>query len=869
VGQFQDLLKQECAKRSLKYVGTRGNLRSPVCVVGESPGADEDQLGVPFVGSSGKELDRMLEEAGFRNPNTECWFTNPFKVHPPDNDLDMLESLGIPKQTHIDAFFEELNETQPRIIIACGATPLSILCPQTASKRDGASKITQWRGSLLSSPLLKWPAYVVPVLHPAAILREWGERQIAVLCLARACEEASFLKQHGVLQPLPQRELITLPPIQLLREFLHEAQNQKDSVSIDIETYRRKWPYTVAVAVSPLRAVSFSLWNYDLDDLIQVWRSLDTILQTHRQIGQNYIGFDCHQLEAIGFSPSVELVDDTMVRHHTLWPEFEHKLQFQGFQYTRQPFWKTEGKEWNPREGLHSLMHYNALDAAATYEIFNAQEADFDDRPYLRTFYNDYAIKRARAFYRMDDRGVQMDAKKLAELREWILKEMEKNCAETELLVGRPVVANSCSDPDHKDQCKCNLKRLAAERSCKQKDILNLASPKQLLEEFEKRKIKIPLKRGSKGKPSRKSVDEIALRKVVLNYPNEKLPFTILNTRELGKMKGTYVDAKLLNDVLYTSYVPTATVTGRSGSRVNSFGFGTNLQNLPKHSELGLRYRDCIVARPGTIFVACDQKGAEDWIVQGLIADIGGDFKGLNELRAGINRHKKLAGFLFAKPEASIDKAGIEYFLGKKTRHAGQYGMQGPTMSDNLLKEGFNIPVPYCDYLLQKLHQAEPSICGIYHKYVEDQLTKFRKLTNLLGRERIFFSLRSFSDNSSTFREGYAQIPQSTVADNTGMAIVYLDEHGAAILKDDHDSATLEVEDTEDAVLGAVQLLTEAFDRTLTFPNGLQLMIPIEVELGYTLRQMVTVEEHNDNRRVLAAVHEARSKRVQDVAISS
>lgn len=89
-------LKQLCQQLGKRYVSFRGDPRSPIWIVGEAPGADEDQAGVSFVGSSGRELDRMLAEAGISSQI--CCFTNPYKVRPPENDIDRIEETGITKK---------------------------------------------------------------------------------------------------------------------------------------------------------------------------------------------------------------------------------------------------------------------------------------------------------------------------------------------------------------------------------------------------------------------------------------------------------------------------------------------------------------------------------------------------------------------------------------------------------------------------------------------------------------------------------------------------------------------------------------------------------------------------------------------------
>ena len=107
---------------------------------------------------------------------------------------------------------------------------------------------------------------------------------------------------------------------------------------------------------------------------------MDEIFRAKWQLGQNYTTFDAHWLRALGFSVNLSLVHDTLIRHHILWPGLRHKLEFQTMQYTREPYYKEEGKSWSPREGIDKLMKYNCKDTLVTYEIYNAQELEFKER---------------------------------------------------------------------------------------------------------------------------------------------------------------------------------------------------------------------------------------------------------------------------------------------------------------------------------------------------------------------------------------------------------------------------------------------------------------------------------------------------------
>jgi uracil-DNA glycosylase family 4 len=385
-----DELRAACKTKGLSYVGTKGNCSAPICLIGEAPGADEDQAGIPFVGSSGRELDRLLHEAGIDVCN--CWWTNPFKVRPPDNKINRLGELGISLTLFQDQFFEELNAYKPTFIIPLGATPLGLLCPSTIAKRTGHAEISKWRGSILCSELLPWEHYVVPSFHPAFLFRAWDERQNAVLCLAKVAEEFNYWRQHQRLQPVPQRRLIDSPSADDCIDYLTGVLQTpvETVVSVDIENigvYRGKYktpqrnriPYVIGFSIDPQIGISIGLAEYDKAKNIAIWLLINRVLIEKKQVGQNYYTHDLPWMQYIGFSPDIRKVDDTLVRHHVLWPELSHKLDYQTFQYTREPYYKDEAKQWSVKEKV-KLKRYNCKDVCVTLEIYQAQEKEFSER---------------------------------------------------------------------------------------------------------------------------------------------------------------------------------------------------------------------------------------------------------------------------------------------------------------------------------------------------------------------------------------------------------------------------------------------------------------------------------------------------------
>lgn len=475
-----------------------------------------------------------------------------------------------------------------------------------------------------------------------------------------------------------------------------------------------------------------------------------------------------------------------------------------------------------------------------------------------RQYYEDYANPLSHTFVEISQRGVAVDTSKLASLRSHVETEIQSTCEKIAVILGVKGIT-ACAPRD----------------GALPTGTINLSSPQQIITILKSLKMNVPKRRRADGKYT-ESTDEEALNEL---YAKTGHPFLheLQRVRELNKLLGTYLNVELEHNTLYGSYFVTGTVTGRRSCRENFLGLGTNLQNQPKHTDLAGRYRECLTARPGKIFVKCDQQAAEDWIVCGIIADQSGDRTGLNELLQGVDRHAELAAFIFGKPVAACGKDTPERFMGKKIRHAGNYDMEAFRFACEMAKEGHNIKENVCNWMLERFHLRNPGIRRVFHKYVQEQLYTTRCLTNPFGFTRQFFGLRPGDDNRKLLKEGYAQIPQGTVGTNTGFAILWLEQnHPGHVLLDDHDAVTLEVADDAESVEKAVDWLCKSFDRIIRFPQGLEITIPIEIELGYNLNEMGTVKDdklvrkdyeivcnRRQARRVLAVVGSNPTQRVR------
>ena len=244
-----------------------------------------------------------------------------------------------------------------------------------------------------------------------------------------------------------------------------------------------------------------------------------------------------------------------------------------------------------------------------------------------------------------------------------------------------------------------------------------------------------------------------------------------------------------------------------------------------------------------------DQMQAEDWPVSALAMNTNA----LHELHTNVDRHKKMACGVFRLAEDHYTpeqwKDSMERYLGKKIRHANNYGMKGNTMSDALAKEAISMTPPSCQALLDIANMLDPSIKGVFHAYVEKELTDYRILRTPWGRERQFFGLRSgdAGGNSKIYREAYSYIPQSTVGDNTGFAVCDLESEEdeklpPSVIQESHDSIVQEIQDNVDTIWRYMQRTINAFDREVRFPNGISFTIPVEGELAYDFGKSITLK---------------------------
>lgn len=132
-----------------------GNPDAQLMIIGEAPGKDEDEQGIPFVGRSGKFLTKILTSLGI--DRKELFITNSVKCRPPQNRKPTpLES----KTCKDILLINQINIIKPKVICTLGSAAIEALLEKPV-------KISEIHGT----KLLFDSIIVIPTYHPAYVMR--------------------------------------------------------------------------------------------------------------------------------------------------------------------------------------------------------------------------------------------------------------------------------------------------------------------------------------------------------------------------------------------------------------------------------------------------------------------------------------------------------------------------------------------------------------------------------------------------------------------------------------------------------------------------------------------------------------------------
>lgn len=749
-------------------------------VVGDFPTVNEYSNGSAFNGPSGSLLNSMLKPSGLKI--SDVFKTYYFKVP--------VTGWGSPVRKQKEEALEnarklddwdslmrmEISTVEPNAILAMGELALQHLTHERG--------IGKWRGSIL--PLRETferpNCKVIPCLSTRDI---YEQDQKPVVYTQWDISKAVRMSQTD--EAFKFKELIWIPKSPLeLYNWWQRAQ-YGEFLTLDIETHHG-FVTCIGFCHDGEEGISIPLLigqGMDYSTRGQMYKFINEVLRSPMpKVNQN-IKYDWSVLEYFGFDIS-NIVGDTMLMAHTLYPELDKNLGFLNSIYTDMPFYKDEGRTYDPRKhSVERLLYYNARDCICTWKIWKAQQGDAEALR-VKSFYFDKVHPSFFIYKQMDRRGIRVDnlqRKKLLDKYEPLYSEV---CQTISLVAEERININSPKQVAHLlyDILKCPPKKKKSKTTGE-----------------------VTLSTGEED------IEDLWINKVT-DSGTIKILQNIVYARKLAKIISFLNAPVSMDSRMRTSYKIHGTETGRTSAgksvepyyEINERGrlveieCGGSFQTIPKHGyafgkeRIGVDLRTIFVPSFGYCFIEGDQAQAEDRIVSVLATDWEA-FDILNKKEFQRNqfglkddRHTLTAMQILSKNFEEITPDDRQE-IGKKTRHSGNYDA-GP----EVLAIMTHFPRTMCEKLLRGFHSANPKIRGIFHEQIKAQIMQHRYLMSPYGRRRDFFGVV----NEDMIKQAYATTPQATVSDHTKYAIMrplaekYPAPH-AYPLVENHDSATFEV----------------------------------------------------------------------------
>lgn len=376
------------------FAATSGPRDAKLLIVGEAWGATEASVRRPFVGASGKEFWRMLGEAmpdvapNLHHRATdlhryggavwmherEHWLsaagiamTNVLALQPPGNKIPELcgskreveelwsqmgqggaypmpaietgKYLRPEYLSELTRLQEEITTINPNLILAAGAKAMWALC--------GATNIGSTRGTIMPAGELPprsngQPYKLLGTYHPDGVMRQWSWRPIVVTDLMKAARE---MQSPAIVRP--SRAVEVAPQLDDIRRRVGQLlESHPPLVACDIETTRGQikmislaWARDRALVVPFINDDGTNYWPTIADEA-QALQLVAQVLEAPQipKLWQNGM-YDLQYLFKYGIAVRNN-AEDTMLLHHSLFPEMLKGLGFLGSIYTSEPAWK-------------------------------------------------------------------------------------------------------------------------------------------------------------------------------------------------------------------------------------------------------------------------------------------------------------------------------------------------------------------------------------------------------------------------------------------------------------------------------------------------------------------------------------------------
>ena len=672
-------------------VFSEGPMNAKIAIVGEGPGESEIRKGAPFVGGSGTLLWNVLRPLGIHRAN--AYVTNVVKrqisLSRKGNEKNLVHRDELDKWIGLCKWeLEQLRECE--IILCLGNYALEAVTDNIG--------IMNWRGSVVNITLPNGQmGHVVCTVNPVYAMRELKMEPIFMM----DCKKVKLLVENKF-KPHVVKTLIN-PSFKEAKDYIRMLNAGKADIAFDIESLNGETA-CIGLANNAHEAICIN-WRTGKDNMYTVREEYELLMliqklcDSHKMIAQNG-QFDAYWVRLKDWL-CVQIGWDTLLAHHTLYPQLPHGLAFLVAQYTTHPFYKDEGKKWKEGGDINQFWEYNGKDAALTWAVKQHEERELKQQG-MYDFFTGHVMKATPHLISATVHGVAVDMEQKQRV-------VDASSQDVTRLLERvyEIIAELTGDKNYRP---------------------NIGSWQQMQELYFRRL-------GLKGRGF--STDETN-RTHMLKDPGtsplaKELIVAINKWAEENKFLGTYAHSRPDEDnrmrCEYKQY-GVAKAPGRLSSSGLLTGTGQNLQNQPE------RAKEVFVADPGMVFGYFDMAQAEARIVA-YRANIPAWKAQFEKARkdGSYDCHRALAADMFKVPYADVplkdwdaDNRPTIRYTAKRCRHGLNYRMERFRLS-----EVTNLPYHEAARAFSIYHRITPELTKWWEQ-AESDFRKHREVFNALGR---------------------------------------------------------------------------------------------------------------------------------------
>jgi len=779
-----------------------GYLSAPIMLIADG-GSDEDiTSGYAISGYQETVMARFCKENNINYQNST--YRTAF-IKDRVNLVKPKENVKLINDEYKKILLEEIKTVDPNILVPLGEHSFAFLTNLTG--------ITKFRGSLLPArPEINPHIKVIPALGIYPYLnQDFKMNFITRLDFGRV---AKYLDDP---KPWKDENVWICRTGEQLRNYLERQYSRAIFLVFDIETYVGI-PTCISLCFDGKESVTVPFLDNSIslsERVLMIHLVAKLLASPIPKVNQN-IKFDWKKLEKFGFYVQ-NVVGDTLLATSCLYCEFPKNLGFLTSIYTDMPYFKDEGKQFDPTLGNRDKLYlYCAKDSLATYRIYDQQLEELKETNTIGVY--NKLIEILPLYKRMEEHGFLIDM----EAREKLVAKYE-TLFNIQLYKIRNLIGNPSFNPLSSIQCQ-----------------------KLVYTDLGFKPVR-GIKHTSTGNPG---TDEESLELLVwmgdaLEGSNEILR-TIIHCRKIHKILEYLYTPLYLDNRLRCEFNLAGSENGRTTAssttdnfiyfdkkgKVKILDLGRSFQTIAKHGfeidgeEYGKDLRDMFIPSRGYCLVECDLSQAEARVDAVLAAD----FEFLPIFDGPIGIHRLTGSWIFHKAPEEIKKGTREYHEAKTARHAGERAM-----TEIRLMMMIHQPFRDCKQILKIFHEKQPNIRNVFHEEIRSQLQKHKCLVAPNGRRRDFFGRY----DKDQINEGISFLPQAIVTDylKNGLHRTFTDCSFAIPLAEAHDGFLAEVP------IGNQEAYAKEFEKntvvdidfsTCSLSRDYKLKIPMEAEWSDT-----------------------------------